>query len=91
MGEAGPVYCETGEQAPTGGQYELVGHEIPASNRCASRRRKATIRLLEGGVLPYHEACGGRALWRLISMDPVPEPAHWLGERATHPTEREAR
>lgn len=78
MGEAGRVYCGTGEQAPVGGQYELVGHEIPTSKRCASGRRKATIRLLEGGVLPCHEACGGRALWRLKSMDLVLEPTHPL-------------
>ena len=72
MGEAGPVYCGTGEQVPVSGQYELVGHEIPTSKRCASRRRRATIRLLEGGALPRHEPCGGTALWRLISIDPVP-------------------
>ena len=91
MGEAGPVYCGTGEQAPVSGHYELVGHEVPTSKRCVSRRRKATIGLLAGGALPRHEACGGRALWRLTSIDPAPERARQPSEQATYPTERGVR
>ena len=57
----------TGELAPVGGRYQMVGHEIPASARCSFERRGATIEVRRHTPLPGHEACGQGALWCLTS------------------------
>ena len=57
----------TGELAPVGGEYQIVGHEIPANARCVSRRMGATIEVLKNTPLPSCGPCGRGALWRLKS------------------------
>ena len=66
--QMGSIYG-TGELAPVTGEYQIVGHEIPANARCVSQRRGATIRVLKRIPLPSHELCGQGALWRLTSED----------------------
>ena len=57
----------TGELAPVSGAYQIVGHEMPTSARCASQRRRATIEVLKHTPLPSHGPCGQAALWCLTS------------------------
>ena len=58
----------TGELAPVGGRYQMVGHEIPLGARCSFQRRGATIDVRRHTPLPVHGACGHGALWCLISL-----------------------
>ena len=66
----------TGEPAPVSGEYQIVGHEVPANARCVSRRGGATIEVLKHTPLPSHGPCGKGALWSLTSADVPLEPIH---------------